>query len=842
MKRLLLLFAVILTLAATGAAREVKTINAGWQFRLGDDGMANEGWQSVGLPHSFSLPYFMSKDFYVGYGWYRKAVKLTKKDIAQYVALEFDGVFQEAEVFVNGKKAGSHVGGYTGFKIDITPYAIVDDNEIKVRVNNEWKATVAPRGGEHTFSGGIYRNVRLVRKSKTHIAWYGTRITTPTLESNNGSSSTVKAEIELEGLANARPYSIEITISRNGETIVRRSHSLSPQPPCNGRPSVVVIESPSIPSPALWSPSSPNLYTLTTRLYDGKKIIDETTETFGFRWFTWTKDRGFFLNGKHHFFRGTNVHQDQAGWGDGVTDEASRRDVRMMKECGFDMIRGSHYPHSPAFSDECDRQGMLLWQEAPFWGTGGEKKNGSWTAGAYPGNKEHEADFEQSALQQLEEMIRIHRNHPSIFVWSMSNEPFFTGWGTMEGVKRMLRLMVDKAHQLDPTRKAAVGGAQRPLGNDRIDLIGDVAGYNGDGANIADFQQPDVPSVVSEYGSTTAVRPGKYAPGWGDLARDEGYKGRPWRSGQAIWCGFDHGSIFGDALGRMGIVDYFRLPKRSWYWYRNEYAHIAPPEWPTDGTPAALKLEAILPDGGKSKTIKTDGTEDVQLIVTVLDADGKELSNSPDVTLSIVSGPGEFPTGRSITFSKDSDIQILDGKAAIAMRAYQQGKTVVEASSDGLQSARIELSFVGGDKYRPSDDVADRPYIRYVADEDNKIQSFGKDNPTFATSSAEGHPAGMAADGRKDTYWMGRGGLTLDTERSISLREVILTTDCGENDFRIELSNDNEKFSDCMSTTEKTKDGYRVKLSIPATCRYIRVTFSKPEVKLYEIEARGILK
>lgn len=96
MKRLLLLFAVILTLAATGAAREVKTINAGWQFRLGDDGMANEGWQSVGLPHSFSLPYFMSKDFYVGYGWYRKAVKLTKKDIAQYVALEFDGVFQEA--------------------------------------------------------------------------------------------------------------------------------------------------------------------------------------------------------------------------------------------------------------------------------------------------------------------------------------------------------------------------------------------------------------------------------------------------------------------------------------------------------------------------------------------------------------------------------------------------------------------------------------------------------------------------------------------------------------------------------------------------------------------------
>lgn len=768
MKRLFILFALIMTMAATGAAREVKTINAGWQFRLGDDGMADEGWLSVGLPHSFSLPYFMSKDFYVGYGWYRKTVKLTKKDIAQYVALEFDGVFQEAEVFVNGKKTGSHVGGYTGFEIAITPYAIVGDNEIKVRVNNLWKPTVAPRGGEHTFSGGIYRNVRLVKKSKAHIAWYGTRITTPTLESNAGKSSIVRTEVELEGVSREHDYSVEIAVSRNGKEVACSRQSL-------GGTSVVTVETAEIPSPALWSPSSPNLYTLTARLYRGKKMIDETSETFGFRWFTWTKDRGFFLNGKHHFFRGANVHQDQAGWGDGVTDEASRRDVRMMKECGFDMIR-------------------------------------------------------------------IHRNHPSIFVWSMSNEPFFTSWGTMEGVKRMLRLMVDKAHQLDPTRKAAVGGAQRPLGNDRIDLIGDVAGYNGDGANIADFQQPDVPSVVSEYGSTTAVRPGKYVPGWGDLARNEGYKGRPWRSGQAIWCGFDHGSIFGDALGRMGIVDYFRLPKRSWYWYRNEYAHIAPPEWPTEGTPAALQIEAIMPDGGKSKTIKTDGTEDVQLIVTVLDADGKPQSNSPDVTLSIVSGPGEFPTGRSITFCKDSDIQILDGKAAIAMRAYQQGKTVVEASSDGLQSARIELSFVGGEKYRPSDDIPARPYIRYVADDEGKIQSFGKDNPTFATSSAEGHSAGMAADGNKETYWMGQGNLTLDTERSISLREVILTTDCGENDFRIELSNDNEKFSCCMSTTEKTTDGYRVKLSIPATCRYIRLKFSRPDVKLYEIEARGILR
>lgn len=120
----------------------------------------------------------------------------------------------------------------------------------------------------------------------------------------------------------------------------------------------------------------------------------------------------------------------------------------------------------------------------------------------------------------------------------------------MPGIHRLLRRMVNLAHHLDPTRMAAIGGAQRPLGKERIDLIGDVAGYNGDGANIADFQHPSVPSVISEYGSTTADRPGKYTAGWGDLNRDEGWRGRDWRSGQAIWCGFDHGSLFGEDMAK----------------------------------------------------------------------------------------------------------------------------------------------------------------------------------------------------------------------------------------------------------------------------------------------------
>ena len=143
-------------------------------------------------------------------------------------------------------------------------------------------------------------------------------------------------------------------------------------------------------------------------------------------------------------------------------------------------------------------------------------------------------------MQQLREMIRIHRNHPSIVAWSMCNEAFFSAPEAMTGVRRLLKRMVDLAHQLDATRPAAVGGAQRPLADERIDRIGDLAGYNGDGATQPDFQNPGIPNLVSEYGSVTADRPGEYAPGWGDLQRDEGWKGRSWRSGQAIWLSLIH--------------------------------------------------------------------------------------------------------------------------------------------------------------------------------------------------------------------------------------------------------------------------------------------------------------
>ena len=249
-------------------------------------------------------------------------------------------------------------------------------------------------------------------------------------------------------------------------------------------------------------------------------------------------------------------------------------------------------------------------------------------------------------------MIRIHRNHPSIVVWSMSNEPFFSESSTLPGVQRLLhRAWLNVPINLILPAWLPSEGLRRPLGENRIDRIGDMAGYDGDGATQPDFQQPGIPSIVAEYGSVTADRPGNYAPGWGDLDANEAWRGVSWRSGQAIWCGFDHGSIAGSALGKMGIVDYFRIPKRAWYWYRRAYRGIEPPVWPIQGKPVALRLEVI-----GNKEVLADGTDDVQLLVTVVDSTGRDLSNDVPVDLCVTKGPGEFPTGKSICFRANSDI------------------------------------------------------------------------------------------------------------------------------------------------------------------------------------------
>ena len=847
---------IVSVYASNGSVRETINFNRDWRYICGDPLHAEqpefceEHWEKIGLPHSFSMPYFMSKDFYTGYGWYRKGFVLEAKDLDRKLFLEFDGVFQEAEIYVNGVKAGAHIGGYTGFSVDITSLVQAGDNLVAVRVNNLWKPDVAPRAGEHVFSGGIYRNVRLVKKAPLHIDWYGTFVTTPGLPESGGKSAAVQVRTDIcNHTAQAVEYKLVTEVREKGGKLLASVTCKEKIAPHSSKQCEQLTKQ--IKNLRLWHPTHPHLYKVVSLLYKGKKLMDRTETAFGFRWIEWTADRGFFLNGKHFYFHGANVHQDQAGWGDAVTEAAMRRDVNTMKEAGFDFLRGSHYPHSPAFSRACDELGMLFWSETAFWGIGGFKSDGYWDSSAYPVRKEDESAFEESALRQLEEMIRIHRNHPSIIVWSMCNEAFFSAPEAMSGVRRLLKRMVELAHRLDPTRPAAIGGAQRPLGDGRIDLLGDVAGYNGDGATLPDFQQPGVPNIVAEYGSVTAERPGEYAPGWGDLGKDEGWKERPWRSGHAIWCGFDHGSIAGSTLGKMGIVDYFRIPKRSWYWYRNEYRQIPPPVWPAEGTPARLALEAT-----KTVGVLADGTDDVQLTVSVLNAAGERLSNAPPVKLTVISGPGEFPTGRSILFEKDSDIRILDGQAAIAFRSYYAGKAIVEATSPGLLPAQVEISFEGAPAYEPgiTPSVAERPYARFLRTPlgaETALQLFGRNNPTFASSQKGTQSAGLAADGNADTFWQAADEdvspwWSVDTEKGLVLSHIRVRFPKKEAYcYAVEVSDDNKRWIVVHDRQNAVEASEQAEITFtggeePVTARYVRIRFTENSLAaIAEVEVSG---
>jgi len=324
--------------AVTAKGRVRVNFNAGWRFTLGDVPGAQDPdfddskWEPIGLPHSFSIPYFRSPSFYVGYGWYRKTLNLPAVPAGRRLSLEFEGAFQEAEVFVNGMPVGHHRGGYTGFPVDISAAVRPGRNVFAVRVNNKWDPTLAPRAGEHVFSGGLYRDVWLQATNDIHVAWMGTRVTTPELSDASGRAA-VDTEVRNESNRSANVI-LHTRISDSHGTIVSTLPDTEVTVP-SGQTLIGKQESRSIPNPRLWSPETPILYRAETSLLVSGRVVDHFETEFGFRWISWTADKGFFLNGKHRYFKGANVHQDQAGWGDAVTNRAIDRDVQLMKDAWF---------------------------------------------------------------------------------------------------------------------------------------------------------------------------------------------------------------------------------------------------------------------------------------------------------------------------------------------------------------------------------------------------------------------------------------------------------------------------------------------------------------------------
>ena len=705
--------------------REYRLLNNNWKFTYGDKVGASPDeinrWQDIGLPHSFGIPYFMEKEFYLGYGTYSKWFELSKEDCKKRILLKFFGAFQKAVVVLNGKQIGEHRGGYTPFLVELTGNIRPGQNHLIVCVDNLWDATLAPRGGEHQFNGGIYRDMQLILTAYDYIEEDGVFVQTTQLKKEKDSwhaelkiGTQVHAS-EKSDLSEFDSMMLETCICEGKEVLAR---SVEPLVMGNSE----ICQSISLTGITPWSPDTPKLYIVVSRVLCNGIECDCVRTSVGIRTVRFDKDEGFFLNGEHFSILGANVHQDHAGWADAVTRSGIRRDIQMIKECGMNTIRGSHYPHHPYFAQVCDEKGILFWSEMCFWGTGGDKQEGYWTASAYPPNESDQTAFEKSCLDQLEEMICTQRNHPSIICWSMCNEVFFTDAPVKDKAKELIRKMVERSHELDPSRPAAVGGAQR----DGFDVLGDLAGYNGDGAAL--YHDPGFPSLVSEYGSSIETRPGKFEPRFTDGTEID----YPWRSGKILWCGFHHGSIF-DGMGSMGMIDYYRLPLACWYWYREHLAGKSAPKPKKEGTSFQIRLSSDV------NRFRANGQEDAWICAELLDQEGNPISNEIELTFTVEKGDGIFPTGKTITFSPEKK-NMLDGLAAIEFRSWYGGENVICATADGVKSAKICI-FADGEP-KPKNTVLN-PMLPppYTVGEPKPKERYdeAKRHPVFADSFEIGH-------------------------------------------------------------------------------------------------------
>ena len=389
MKTIYLTLSILIISALNGFAQNSRTLmDSGWEFTKDGKTIA------VDLPHDWDIytgPFSGKGATGTGGGWFEGGKGEYKKTFAtpnaEVVKLHFEGVYQKAEVFVNGKKAGQHAYGYTPFTVDVTPMLNKDKNEVLVKVDNSAQPNCRWYSGS-----GIYRHVWLMTMPKVHIKENGVFITTPEVSAQK---ATVKAEVEVVNESSATASATVGIDGSNTQTVSLKAGE-----------SKKVEFTYTINNPRLWSPETPYLYTAEVSL-NGKK---SESVRFGVRSFSFDAENGFILNGKKVLINGACVHHDDGAIGAMAFDAAEIRKVRLMKDAGFNLIRTSHNPTTRAFLDACDSIGMLVIGEA-FDGWRTQK-----TAHDY-------SELIDSCYREdIHAMVLRDRNHPSIISWSIGNE------------------------------------------------------------------------------------------------------------------------------------------------------------------------------------------------------------------------------------------------------------------------------------------------------------------------------------------------------------------------------------------------------------------------------------
>jgi len=452
----------------------VVLFDADWRFHRGGaqgaeaEDFDDSKWRRLDLPHDWSIedlpgtgsPFQpdaisqVSGGFTVGgTGWYRKTFRVPAEDKGRRVVVQFDGVYMNADVWLNGQQLGTHPYGYTSFWLDLTDkIKFGGANVIAVKVKNE---------GENSrwYSGsGIYRHVWLKTLDPLHVAQWGTYVTTPEVSAASARVS-LKTRVLNEGEQPARVRLVTRLVDASGAEVARAeaSHTIEP------KGAHEFGQDASLKSPALWSPDAPALYTAVSEVYREGELTDRTETKFGVRSISFDAARGFLLNGQPLKLRGGCLHHDNGPLGARAYDRAEERRVELLKAAGYNALRLAHNPPSPAFLAACDRLGMLVIDEA----------FDMWREGKNP--HDYHLFFDEWWQRDTESMVLRDRNHPSVVMWSIGNE--IPNRAKPE-VVATAKALADYVRHLDPTRP--VTSAVNDMGEDKDPYFAtlDVAGYN----------------------------------------------------------------------------------------------------------------------------------------------------------------------------------------------------------------------------------------------------------------------------------------------------------------------------------------------------------------------------
>jgi beta-galactosidase len=596
--------------------RTVIDFNKNWKFFLGNDSNSvslnynDTKWRMLNLPHDWSIEGSFSEKNPAtnqggalpgGIGWYRKLFIVPASAKSKNVFIEFDGIYQNSEVWINGHYLGKRPNGYISFRYDITPYIkFSQKNIVAVKVDNSQQ----PNSRWYTGSG-IYRNVRLVTTNKIAVAYWGSFVTTPKIN-KYVATVHIKTEISNSSAKEEQAEIVQEIYDTNGKLVVRNS---STHKYLIGRDGGEHTASITIKQPQLWSVEKPNLYKAVTKIIRYGKVLDLYETRFGIRYFHFDSQKGFSLNGKPLKIFGVCNHHDLGALGAAVNTRAIERQLQILKAMGCNAIRTAHNPPASELLDLCDKMGFIVMDEAfDMWA---KRKN----------RYDYHLYWKEWHKKDLEDMIRRDRNHPSVFIWSIGNEirEQFDSTATI-----MTKELVGIVKSLDTTRPVTSALTENIPEKNFIYQSGalDVLGFN---YKMNDYPElpkrfPGQKMIAAETSSALATRgyydmPSNSVRLWPPDSKGPFIKGNPdftvsaydhvhaywgatheanWNAvkknnflaGIYVWSGFD---FLGEPVpyawparsSYYGIIDLAGFPKDVYYMYQSEWTtkpvlHIFP--------------------------------------------------------------------------------------------------------------------------------------------------------------------------------------------------------------------------------------------------------------------------